>query len=300
MTGVGHRRAGALAAAIALALAGCLTDAPVSTARPSPSPEPEPTPTVRSYPLDLTVWYGGFVITFSSATSRLDAKGGPVTVELAIGNPGPDDATMDAPIVLAAGGETVGPTRESVMPLVTAGGVAMTTMVFDVGPDVDVPAAAIRVGRDEEHQAIVPLVAGPGAVPVTLEPFEGDLAGEGQAGSISVALTGLELRADLPDWNQELPKAVLALTISYRAVFRSDFPGGTAFTTDNVGLTLPSGETIGPRRDGHSHSIALLRPRRTNTIETRFEVPAPGGGQYGFVVRDGTATTVIPFELILP
>lgn len=297
MSGPGLRRPVALAAATALVTAACLTDAPDSSAAPSATLEPEPTPVVTTYHLDTTVWYGGLVLTFGTATAILDAKGGPVEVEVVLANPGEVEAELGGPIRLAARDAAVEPTRETDLPAVPAGGTAAAVVTFEVDGAFYVPAAAIRVGRDSEHQAIVPLVAGPEATPVTLEPLEVEVAVEGRAGSIEVRLTHVELRADLPDWDQELPADVLALTLSYFATLRSDFPGGAAFTTENVRLTLPNGETIGPRRDGHSHSIALLRPNRRNTISTRFEVPAPGSGAYAFVVSDGSATVSLGFVI---
>ena len=299
MIGAGLRRpvALALALAIALALAGCITDAPAPTAVPTATPEPEATPTITSYPLDRTVWYGGFVMTFSSATSSLDAKGGPVTVELVLGNPGPEDATMDGPILLTAGGDSVEPTRESVMPLVAAGRVAKATIAFDVHAEFDVPAAEIRVGRAEEHQAIVPLAAGSSTM-VTLRPWSALIAIDGQAGSLFVELRHVELRADLPDWRQELDRGLMALTLMYHATFRADFSGGFAFTGANVALRLPDGTTIGARRDGHSQSIVVLAARALQMgLQSRFEVPAPGAGQYALVITDGSTSVDLPFEV---
>ena len=297
MIGAGLRRAVALAAAVALALAGCITDATAPIAVPTATPEPEATPTVRSYVLDTTVWYGGFVMTFTSATSRLDPKGGPVAVELVVANPGPDEAAVDVPIVLAADGVAVEPTRESAMPLVAAGRVAKATITFDVGPDFDVPAAAIRVGRPEEHQAVVPLVAGSVTI-VTLEPQVVEVAVVGQAGVLFVELYRVELRADLPDWRQELDRDVVAVTLTYSATFRSRFAGGFAFTAANVALRLPDGTTVDPRRDGHSQSVLVIDPgNREVELRSRFEVPVPGPGSYALIIRDGTATQDLPFEI---
>ncbi|MEW5991860.1 MAG: hypothetical protein AB1736_11025 [Chloroflexota bacterium] len=300
MSGPGRRRPVAFAAALALALAGCLTDAPVPTPGPSPSVEPEPTPVVTTYRLGTTAWYGGLVLTFGTATATLDAKGGPVEVKVRFDNPGQADARLGGPIRLVAGDAVAEPTRETVLPLVPAEGSADALVTFEVDGTFDVVVAAIRVGRDSEHQAIVPLVAGPEAPPVTLEPLMLDVTGTGTAGAIVAELVGVELRADLPDWGQELPREVMALTVTYHATFRSDFVGGAAFTTDNVRLVLPDGTRIAPRRDGHSHRIALLRPNRRNIIATRFEVPAPGDGRYELAVSDGSATVGLAFVIELP
>jgi hypothetical protein len=295
--GAGLRRAGALAGSISILLAGCLTDAPPPTARPTPAATPEATPTITAYRLDRAVWYGGFVVTFATATATLDAKGGPVVVEALIGNPGDDDATMDGPVVLAAGALTVESTRESVLPLVPAHDLADASFVFDVAPGFDVAAAEIRVGRAEEHQAVVPLATATTST-VDLRPLTHDLAVEGTAGSLLVQLNGAELRADLPDWRLELDDGVLALTLTYDATYRATFSGGFPFTAANVGLRLADGTVLEPRRDGHSQSVLVLEPGvPAVALQSRFEVPAPGLGPYVLVIRDGAATTDLPFEI---
>lgn len=297
MIGAGLRRTGALAGGISIALAGCLTDAPPPTAQPTPTATPEATPTVTTYRLDRSVWYGGFVMTFATATATLDAKGGAVVVQAVIGNPGDDAATMDGPVVLAAGALTAESTRESILPLVPAHDLAKATFVFDVTPGFDLAAAEIRVGREEEHQAIVPLAAASTST-VDLRPLAHDLAVEGQAGSLLVQLHGAELRADLPDWRLELDDGVLALSLTYDATYRATFSGGFPFTAANVGLRLADGTVLEPRRDGHSQSVLVLEPGvRAVALQSRFEVPAPGLGPYVLVIRDGAATADLPFEI---
>lgn len=300
MSGAVGRRAILLAILVGLTLTACLADAPVPTAAPTASPAPEATPTVTSYVLDTTVWYGGFVLRFGTATATLDPKGGPVTVELDLSNPGPDDAALDGPIVLTSAGRSLEPTRESVLPLVPAGGTGLTTLAFDADATFDVGEAAIEVGRRTEHQAILPL-GETAAGAVTLEPLTLDLSVDGLAGTLLIELRGADLRADLPDWRQELGRDRLALTVTYDATFRSDFIGGLPFTADSVALRLPDGSTVGPRRDGHSQSILVLDPRtRAVDLQSRFEVPVPGGGDYAFVVTDGSKTTELPFRIELP
>jgi len=298
--GAVFRRAGALAATVAFVIAGCITDAPTPTPSPTPTATPEATPTVTIHRLDRSVWYGGFVLTFVKATSTLDAKGGPVTVEVVIGNPGDDDATMDGPIALASGEVAVEPTRESVLPLVPAHDLVNAPLVFDVDEGFDVAAAEIRVGRAEEHQAIVPL-ASPATSTVDLRPLAYDLAVEGQAGTLLVQLHGAEVRADLPDWRLELDGGVLALTLTYDATFRSRFSGGFPFTAANIGLRLPDGTVIGPRRDGHSQSVLVLGPGKPAIgLQSRFEIPTPGVGPYVLIVTDGAgATADLPFEIAI-
>ena len=290
-------RAVAFAVVLTAVLGACLTDAPPPSVVPTPTVEPEATPTVTRYDLGTTVWYGGLVLTFGSATATIDEKGGPVVVGLSLENPGPDDATLDGPIRLAAGAGGLEPSRESVLPVVPAGAVSTTTLTFDVGPAFDVPASAIFVGRSGEHQAIVPLA--PGATQlVTLEPVIFAMAVEGQAGELFVKLHQVELRADLPDWNEELARGLMAVTVTYDATFRSTFVGGFAFTTENLGLLLPDGTTIAARADGRSAPAVVIGPKQVVTgLTSRFEVPAPGIGPYKLIVRDGAATTQLELDI---
>lgn len=287
-------------AVAALGLAGCLTDAPTPSPAPTASLTPDPTATVTTYQLDTTVWYAGFVLAFGTASATIDPKGGPVVVDVVVANGGPEAATLGGPIILAARGRAVAPSRESLLPLVPAGGTAEVALVFEVDGDFDLAAAALRIGRPEEHQAIVPLVAGAASVE-TLEPRVVELGGSGQAGTLLVTLHAAELRADLPDWSLELPRAVMALTITYDVAFRSDFTGGFAFTTANLGLRLPDGTTIAAREDGHSAPATLIGPRAVvSGLRSRFEVPAPGLGAYGLVVREGDASMVIEVAILGP
>ena len=155
---------------------------------------------------------------------------------------------------------------------------------------------------DQARQAViykgnVPLVAG-SQVLTTLEPVPLALAGKATAGTLTIAITGGELRSDLPDWGLELPRGSMSLAITYTARYRGDFAGGFAFTGANLGLRLPDGTTVGARADGHSQSVAVLVPgTAVPNLFARFEVPVPAAGQYTLVVRDGTSRASIPFTI---
>jgi hypothetical protein len=297
MIGAGHRRALALVVAATLGLAGCLTDAPTPSVVPTATPEPEATPTVTTYELDTTVWYAGLILTFGTATATIDAKGGRVDVDLTLDNPGSELGTLAGPIRLTSGGRGLEPSRDSDIPDVPAGEVATTSVAFDVDRAFDVPGAAIRVGRSEEHQAVVALVRG-AVEDTTLEPQRFELTGSTQAGSLLVAVHSAEIRADLPDWSLQLPRAIVALTLTYDVTFRGDFSGGFAFTTENLGLLLPDGTTIAARADGRSAPAVVIGPNQVLTgLTSRFEVPAPGIGLYKLIVRDGAATTQLELAI---
>jgi hypothetical protein len=283
-----------------LVLGGCLADAPLPSPSAAPTTEPEPTATVTVHELGRTVWYGGLTLSFGTATATLDAKGGPVVVDLSLANQGSEEANLDGPLTLSSGGPGFEPSRDSVLPAVPAGAAVPVRLTFVVDGSFQPAAGAIRIGRPGEHQAVVPFAPGAGPA-VTLEPVTGTLAVEGRAGNLLVQLTGYELRADLPDWHQQLPQGVLALTLDYGATYLGDFAGGLAFTAGNVALVLPDGTEVAPRRDGHSQSVLVLGPRvREDALRSRFEVPSPGGGAYAFLVRNGATTKSVPFTVALP
>ncbi len=281
---------------LAAVLTGCTTDQlPLPTAPPTATPFPTPTTTI--FELNATAWYAGLVIHLDRATSVLDAGGGYVTLDLRLENPGADLASLEAPLLLESAGSEVDPIRGTVIPDVPAGASVGTSIQFDVDGAFVPDQARVRLGRKAEHVVVVPFALGTQDL-VTLQPQVFDLAGSGTAGSLSITLTGGELRADLPDWGLELARDSLALTVTYAARYRGDFSGGFAFTGANIGLRLPDKSIISSRPDGRSQSIEILpRGSLVPDLRTRFEVPPPGNGKYGLIVRDGSATHVIPFTI---
>lgn len=277
-------------------VAGCAAAAtPPATVAPTATPLPTPVSTI--YALDATAWYAGLIIHFDAATSVLDEGGGAVTVHLRLENPGTELATLSVGVVLAAGDLALDPIRGTVIPDVPPGTSVGTTLQFNVDGSFDVANAAIRVGRATEHIVIVPFVAGSQAL-ATLEPVSLALGGTATAGTLTITITGGELRADLPDWGLELPLGSMSLAVTYTARYRGDFSGGFAFTGANIGLRLPDGTTVAARPDGHSQSVAVLEPgAAVPNLFARFEVPVPTTGKYSLVVRDGARSVSIPFTI---
>ena len=298
MTPGGARPTSALIGAFAavVVLAGCGPDA-TSPPPPTPPPTPRPTATVTRYPLAVTVWYAGLRLTFHAATATIDRKGGPVQVDVTIENPGPDPANLNGPIRLAARGTLLEPTHDSEIPGIDGAASVDISLAFDTGPAFDVATASLVVGRETERRAIVPLSPAAGA-PITLEPRTAALTGTARAGSLAIRLRSVELRADLPDWYAELPGDRMAISLTYDLTARTDFPGGIAFTADNVRLRLPDGTLVAPRADGRSQSILHVGPHATSTgLTSRFEIPRRAGGTYALVLVDGAATASVKFAL---
>lgn len=263
----------------------------------SPTDVPLPTPVTTTYAVNLTVWYAGLVIHVDTVTAVLRAGTGSITADVRFENPGSDPASLEAPLRLTSRGVIVEPVRGTTMPDVAPGGSAAATIAFDVDDTFDLTYAAIRIGRTAYHQAVIPFAEGPMSR-VSLEPQAFDLSGFAKAGNLIIAVHAAELRADLPDWRLELPPTTMALTITYDARYAGSFAGGFAFTAANIGLLLPNGKTVAAREDGHSSPAVVIGAGKTVTgLESRFDVPSPGIGTYGLVIRDGTATKTIPLVI---
>jgi hypothetical protein len=286
----------AITALLAASLAGCLGgDEP--SAAPTPTRAPEPTPVTTAYEIGAKIWYEGLILTIDRASATLDARGGPVDILLGIENPGAESAALDAPITLVAGDARAEPTRESQVPSVPGGGSAAAVLRFELQGVPSIDEAVIEVGTAPRHVARVALAPDP-AAPRIFEPATLELSGSATAGGLKLTLKGGLLRWDLPDWSQELDAGVQVLTLTYDATYAGDFPGGLAFTGDNVGLRLPDGTVVGPRRDGHSQSIELIGARKTKKgLSSRFEIPAGLTGKFALVVRSAGATKSIAFAI---
>jgi hypothetical protein len=285
----------ALAVALGTALAGCFADA--TPPPPTPTPAPLATPVITFYRIDTTVWVEGFVVVVRSATASLDAKGGTVTVDLGVANPGTDPATLDAPMDLAAADKTYEVVHGTEQPDVPAGAQVDLNVAFDVIGQSTIDDGILRIGRATDHRVAVPLRIDR-AVPITLEPQTADLKGGVTSGGLKLALRHLEVRWDLGDWYLELPLATEALTVSYDISYVGDFSGGYAFTGDNIVLRLPDGTLVAPRPDGHSQSIVLIGLHKTvKTLFSRFEIPSGLTGKFALILTDGSTHKPATFQI---
>jgi hypothetical protein len=293
----GMRRAGALGLVAAL-FAGCL-DVPVPSSSPTAAPTPEPTPITTTYDLERTAWYEGLLIHVDSAVATLDERGGPVSIRIRLENPGEDDGELTGRILLQLSPDssepTVVPNRDSKVPPVPAHGFAGAVLTYDLQGVASVDDAAILIGEAPLHVARIPLTSAGGTARL-FEPVELELSGAGAVGDLRLALRGGLLRWDLPDWSEELPDSVQALTLTYDATYLGDFAGGFAFTADNIQLRLPDGTRIAPRRDGHSQSIELLGAHQTKkSLFSRFDIPAGMTGRFALIAVTDSGSKAIPF-----
>ena len=288
-------RAVVLLAFLGSAVAAC--DSGPALASPSATAFAESTPVTTVYDLDTTSWYAGLELSFSTATAVFDQYGGTVTIGTGFRNDGPDDQTLDAPVQVVIGSARFDPQHGTVMPDVPAGGTSDVTLTFQIVGQTSVDAATLRVGASDANQVVIPFRHG--AVPtVTLQPRSIRVTGTANAADLRLTLRTAVLRWDLPDWSDELPLGQAALTLTYDVTYRGTFSGGLAFTGDAVSLRLPDGSSVGPRRDGHSQSIALLLPGKTQAgLSSRFQVPSGEIGTYVLTLRNGSAKATLKFTI---
>ena len=288
-------RAGSL-----LLLAGVFAacdSAPPASVAPTPTRAPLPTPKTTAYQLGTDVWYEGLVLHMDLATAVLDSRGGTVDIAFRIENSGAEPSDLDARMTLVVAGNRIAPTRESHVPTTPAGETALALLSFELQEIASAEDGLLEIGSDPDHIAKVPF--GPkGGKAVTFEPVQLKPTGTGTAGSLRVALRSGVIRWDLPDWSQELTEDLRALTLTYDATFTGTFPGGLAFTGDNVALRLPNGKVVDSRPDGHSQSVELIGAGKTKRgLMSRFEIPAGMTGKFALIVRSGGKTRAIGFTI---
>lgn len=288
-----------LIALVAIATLAAACDTPGPSPAPTPTRAPEATPVTTVYELAADVWYEGFVLHLGQATARLDARGGTVDVLMTIDNPNPDPADLDAPITLVVAGTRLEPTRESQVPSTPGGESRLALLSFELQEIASAADAVLEIGSAPDHVARVAFR--PGAAPPALtifQPVELELGGSGAAGDLRIVLRSGLLRWDLPDWSEQLPADLLALTITYDVTYGGSFSGGFPFTGENVALRLPDGTVVEARRDGHSQSVELIGAKKTRrNLFSRFEIPADATGEFRLLVRSGPTTRGIRFTI---
>ena len=298
LLGLAAAACGSSAAAPISPATGTTAPAEESTAAEASLPAEEATPTSMSVDVDGEAWFAGFHVTFGNATAELDSNGGTVLIETEFENTGDEDATLDATLDLAYGGEHAQDALEMDIPSVPGGSTSDGTLAFAVDETFTFDDAVLTLGRSTNQQAVVPLTPGAGEA-VTQEPVAIDATGSGTADTLRIDLNGGEMRADQPWSHGQMEDGSFVLTLNYDATFESDFAGGFAFTAENVALRLPDGTTVGVIQDGRSQSIELIGPESTAKDQfSRFEIDDPASGDYALLVRSfDDAEDEIPFSI---
>jgi hypothetical protein len=124
---------------------------------------------------------------------------------------------------------------------------------------------------------------------VTLEPVELAITGSATAGAVTLNVTSVEVRTDLPERHSITEAGKTTIIVHFSATVGTGIPiGEGVLQSQNVALKLPDGTAVAVRSDGVSGVNELLQGKEGTTIpdlSVRFEVPLPADGNYAFVVR---------------
>ena len=291
------RRYGIVFSLTALALAALLLAACGSSGGGGETPtvveteeledEATPTPTAEeeSVQVDESYWHAGFKVTLGEA--RLTAGG--LEIDAVFENLSDADATPDSNLVLQSGGQNyTEPTLDQEIPQVPGGLSTNGLITFQVDEAFSFDDAVLVVGLPSNNQAMVPLTPGAGEL-VSLEPLAIAASGSATAGALTVTLTGVEVRADLPENHDEEEEGKLALTVFFSAMPVAGIQiGQGVLQSQNVALKLPDGTSVAVRSDGISGVNELLQGKEGTTISglsVRFDVPSPAAGEYAFIIK---------------
>ena len=211
--------------------------------------------------------------------------------------------------MLTSGGNSFGDIgADEELPNVPAGTMNGGQLAVEVGDAFSLDDATLTIGNPDNNQAIVPIgPASPDAL-VSLEPLQIAVDGSAAAGPVAFTVTGVEVRADLPDWSQEVEEGHLALIVFFEVTVAVGIPiGEGVLQSQHVLLTLPDGTSVAVRSDGRSGVNELLQGKEGTTIgglSVRFIVDEPAAGEYAFIVRgpygpdraqvEGVVTFVVP------
>jgi len=262
--------------------------------------------------VDESFWHAGWKVTLGEATFQPSARpgslnAGDVTIEATFENLSDSTSSFNSELVLTAGGKDyTESTAAQDLPSVPGGRKGNGLVTFTVDGDFDFEDATLTIGNPSNNQAVVPI--GPrGDKLVSLEPQTIAVTGKATAGPLTLNVEGAELRADLPDWSDEVEKGHLALTIRFSATVGTGITIGQGVLQDpNVALQLPDGTAVAVRSDGRSGVNELLQGKEGTTIpdlSVRFEIKDPAKGAYAFIVKGNYGPSnahvegELPFEI---
>jgi hypothetical protein len=199
-------------------------------------------------------------------------------------------STFNSQIALTSDGSGFGDSGIAQdLPNVPAGLTGKGVLAIQVDDSFSLDDATLIIGNPDNNQAVVPIGPDSPDALVTLEPLQIAVDSSAAAGPVAFTVTGVELRADLPDWSQEVEEGHLAMIVSLEVTVGEGIPiGEGVFQSQNVALVLPDGTAVAVRSDGRSGVNELLQGNEGTTIldlSVRFIVDEPAEGQYTFLVR---------------
>jgi hypothetical protein len=268
--------------------AGETPTAPPATGEATPAGAPPPGE--ETVTVNQEVWRGAFKITVEDASLVTDESGRTdLEISILLENLSSREARFGSTFAVTSGGvDYVGDEADSELPAVPALRTGRGTLVIEVDEAFSLDDATLVLGNPTHHQAVVPL--GPrGDGLVTLEPVETPAGGSGAAGNVNFEVEKVIVLANLPYKNDVLEARSMAMEVYFSVTPQPGIPlGQGVLQSPNVALELPDGTRRAVIPDGQSGVNELLQGREGTTIPdlaVRFEVPAPVGGEYKFIVE---------------
>lgn len=283
-------------AMLALSLAACGGGGSGDEEATATSEGPEATATreaggsAGTISVDQDFWHAGWKVSLGDASLAEDDFGTvAVTIDAVFENLSAQQGTFNSRLALTSGGIAYADeSSENDLPNVPGGLTGRGVIGIQVDDGFSFDDAVLIVGNPDNNQALVPLTAGAGTL-VSLEPREIAASGTASAGPLSFTVERAELRADLPDWSDEMPAGMLAMTVYFSATVGTGIPiGEGVLQGQHVALRLPDGTSVAVRSDGRSGVNELLQGKEGTTISdlsVRFEVNDPPEGAYAFIIR---------------
>lgn len=278
----------------AVACGGGGSDEPDATDTPeAAATEPDATSasTTSTISIDVDAWHAGWKVSLGTATLGPDSLGiQTVSIDAGFENLSSSASTFNSQIALTSGGNAYSDTGiEHEFPNVPGGLSGSGTIAIQVDDDFTLDDATLIIGNPDNNQAVVPIGAESPDELVTLEPLQLDPTGSAEAGPVGFAVSGVEVRADLPDWSSEVEEGHLALIVSFEVTVGEGISlGEGTMSGDNLALSLPDGTAVAVRSDGRSGVNELLQGKEGTTIQdlsARFIINAPPEGTYAFIIR---------------
>jgi hypothetical protein len=252
---------------------------------------PTSAPATDSMAIDQDVWHAGWKVSLGTATLETDSIGVRiVSIDAVFENLSTSTSSFNSQIAFVSGGNAYSDTAlEHELPRVPGGLTGTGIIAIQVDDDFTLDDATLIIGNPDNNQVTVPIGPDSPDELVTLEPIDIPASGSADAGPIAFSVTGVEVRADLPDWSDEVEAGKLALTVSFEVTPASGIPiGNGVLQSDNVALRVPDGSALAVRTDGRSGVNELLQGREGTLISdlsARFIIDQPAAGTYAFIVR---------------
>jgi hypothetical protein len=292
--------------AVALALTGCGTKGGSGT----PAADGSSAAGGASQHVDIgkSFWHAGWKVDLASATTKPLPDGGDeilVTVDAVFNNLGGDSGQFTSRMLLSGGATQTEPTFTGTqLPDVPGEAKQSGVIAFQVPKDFKLADAMLTVGEPGVNQAAIPF--GSAGAPVTLEPRSVPVEISGsivdnhhdRPATITLKVTGGELRADVPDKHEEVKKGYLALSLKHSVTYKYPSIYTYSWFGDNLLLELPDGTSVGP---DFVTSVANIDPGATaSDLVVRFLVKEPPTGNYKLILKSALEPKprkAIPFSI---